>query len=254
MTRAASAIYEGWVSHRRHRPLDHGFRYRVFMPLLDLDELPEVLDPYPLWSARRPALARVRRRDYLADPGTPLGERARELVAQRLGRRPDGPVRLLAHPRYLGVGFNPVSFLFCHRPGGELDAMIAEVTNTPWGERHAYVLDAAASRPGPDGTVGGRLEKRMHVSPFMGMEQSYEWWTSPPGESLRLGFRNVERGETIFEASLTLRRRELDRRTMRRLPLTYPPMTIATLARIYLQALRLRAKGAPWFARPAAEG
>ena len=239
----ASALYEGWVTHRRHRPVQHEFRYRLFLPLLDLAELPEVLDPFPLWSARRPAPAWLRRADFLGDPDEPIDAAARRLVAERLGRRPTGPVRLLAQPRYLGVGFNPVSFLFCLDAGGALDAVVAEVTNTPWGERHAYVLDA---RDEPRGEV----EKRMHVSPFMGMDQRYAWWTTPPGEGLRLGFRNLEGGEVVFEAALALRRRELTRGLMARVLATYPPLTIATLARIYLQALVLRRKGAPWYAHP----
>ena len=152
---SASAIYEGWVTHRRHRPVEHAFRYRIFMPLLDLDELPEVLDPYPLWSARRPAPAWFRRADYLGDESEPLAESALALLAERIGRQPAGPIRLLAHPRYLGVGFNPVSFLFCHRGSGELDSVIAEVTNTPWGERHAYVLDPGLQPAEGDGSIGG---------------------------------------------------------------------------------------------------
>jgi DUF1365 family protein len=180
MTRA-SAIYEGWVTHRRHRPVEHAFRYRIFMPLLDLDELPEVLDPYPLWSARRPAPAWFRRADYLGDESEPLAESVIALLAERIGRQPAGPVRLLAHPRYLGVGFNPVSFLFCHRRSGELDSVIAEVTNTPWGERHAYVLDPGSRPAAGDGTIGGELDKQMHVSPFLGLDPGYEWWTRAPG-------------------------------------------------------------------------
>jgi DUF1365 family protein len=239
-----SAIYEGWVVHRRLRPVQHGFRYRIFMPLLDLAELPEVLDGFPLWSARRPAPAWFRTRDFLSDASEPLEDAARGLVADRLGHRPAGAVRLLAHPRYLGVGFNPVSFLFCHAPSGALEAVVAEVTNTPWGERHAYVLDA---REG----MRGEIDKSMHVSPFMGMDQRYQWWTTSPGDRLGIGFRNLEDGEPAFEATLALQRRELSRPLMTRLLRTYPPMTIATLARIYLQALRLRARGAPWFAHPA---
>ena len=238
----ASALYEGWVTHRRHRPVQHEFRYRIFLPLLDLAELPEVLDPFPLWSARRPAPAWLRRADFLGDRDEPIDAAARRLVAERLGRRPTGPVRLLAQPRYLGVGFNPVSFLFCLDAAGALDAVVAEVTNTPWGERHAYVLDA---RDEPH-----EIDKRMHVSPFMGMDQRYGWWATPPGEDLRLGFRNLEDGEVVFEAALALRRRELTRRLMARVLATYPPLTIATLARIYLQALVLRRKGAPWHAHP----
>jgi DUF1365 family protein len=230
--------------------VEHTFRYRIFMPLLDLAELPEVLDPYPLWSARRPAPAWFRRADFLGDPGETIAASAHALLKERTGRAPTGPMRLLGHPRYLGVGFNPVSFLFCHRESGELDSVIAEVTNTPWGERHAYVLDVGSRSLEADGTISGRLDKRLHVSPYMSMDQRYEWWTTVPGEQLRLGFRNWEDGEVVFEATLTLRRRELGHGLMTRLLLTYPPMTIATLTRIYIQALRLRAKGASWFAHP----
>jgi uncharacterized protein len=246
---SASGIYEGWMTHRRRRPVEHSFRYRVFMPLLDLDELPEVLDPHPLWSARRAAPAWLRRADYLRQaPVGSLSGAARDVVCAHIGRRPEGPIRLLAHPRYLGVGFNPVSFLFCHRHSGELDAVIAEVTNTPWGERQTYVLDAAAASRGD--RARGRIPKLMHVSPFMGMDQVYEWWVASPSDTLDLGFRTLEHGEPVFDAALRLRRRELSRRLMLGLLLTYPPMTIATLARIYLQALGLRIKGVPVHPHP----
>jgi hypothetical protein len=248
----ASAIYEGVVGHRRVAPVRHSFAYRLYLPMFDLDELPEVLDPYPLWSARRPAPAWVRRADYLGATGTPLAEAARSLVSERTGRRPAGPVRLLAHPRYLGVGFNPVSFLFCYDGVGRLDALIAEVTNTPWGERHAYVLDFARASEWSGGARGGTVGKRMHVSPFMGLDQRYQWWVAPPGDSVRLGMRNVEGDRVLFEATLSLERRELEPKLMRRLLATYPPLTLATLARIYSQALRLRLKGAPWFGHPRA--
>ena len=170
----ASALYEGWVTHRRHRAVQHEFRYRLFLPLLDLDELPEVLDPFPLWSARRPAPAWLRRADYLGDPDEPLDAAARRLVAERLGRRPTGPVRLLAQPALPRRRLQPGQLLFCLDAAGALDAVVAEVTNTPWGERHAYVLDA---RDGPR----GRVEKRMHVSPFMRMDQRYDWWATTAG-------------------------------------------------------------------------
>ena len=115
-----SAIYEGWVSHRRFGAVRHSFRYRVFMTLLDLDELPELFDRHPLYSARRPAPVRFRRSDYLGDPDVPLAESARRLVAERTGHRPEGPVRLLTHLRYLGHSFNPVSFYYLYDRAGEM--------------------------------------------------------------------------------------------------------------------------------------
>lgn len=241
-----SAIYEGWVAHRRTEPKQHSFRYRLFMPLFDLDELPELLDDVPLWSARRRAPARVRRSDLLGEPGVPLAEAARDLVAERTGKRHPGPVKVLANPRYWGVGFNPVAFYYLYGDGAEgVQAMIAEVTNTPWGERRSYVLEA-----GPGG-LRGEFDKRMHVSPFMPMEQSYEWTASDPGERLAVSIKNREAdGRTIFEASLGMERRELTAPALRSLLFRYPPMTISTLLRIYGNAIALKLKGVPYVAHP----
>jgi DUF1365 family protein len=244
----ASAIYEGWVAHRRLAPIENRFRYRVWMPLLDLDELPEVLDRHPLWSARRPAPLRFRAGDFLGgDLSLPLAARARELVGERLGRVPAGPVRLLASPRSFGIGFNPVSFLYLHDEDGALAAVIAEVTNTPWGERHRYV----AGRAGDQSVARARFRKRLHVSPFMAMEQTYELEASSPGTALTVSIRSEQDEDPIFEATLALRRRELTRRAMTRALVRYPPSAPLTLTRIYANALRLRLRGLPSHSHPA---
>lgn len=244
--RGGSAIYEGWVAHRRRSPVEHGFRYRMFMPLFDLAELPELLDPIPLWSARGRAPARFRRSDHLGDPDVPLDGAARDLVAERAGIRPGGPVKLLANPRYWGFGMNPVAFYYLYGsdPGAGVEAMIAEVTNTPWGETRSYVLTT-----GEDG-LRGEFTKRMHVSPFMPMEQRYRWSATEPGDRLAVTIRNVEDGEAVFEAAIGLRRREITPARMRSLLFRYPPMTLATAARIYANAVKLKVKGAPYFRHP----
>lgn len=245
--RCRSAIYEGWVSHRRVGPVAHSFRYRVFMPLLDLGELSASIERMPLWSARRWAPARWRRSDYLRGhhDRLPLAEAARELVRERTGTRPEGPVSLLANPRYWGVGFNPVSFLYLHdATGTEVEAVIAEVTSTPWGERRCYVLSRSESG------LRGTFDKRMHVSPFMPMEQRYELSATPPGERLGVSIRNREGDRVVFDAALKLQRQEMTPASMLRILFRYPPMTISTLARIYWNAARLGSKGAPWFRRP----
>lgn len=242
----ASAIYEGVVYHRRREPVEHAFEYRVFMPLIDLDELPELFDGIPLWSARRAAPARFRRADYLGPLDTSLADAARERVAAELGSAPEGPVRLLANPRYWGIGMNPVAFYYLHGGGPDesVEAIVAEVTNTPWGSRRSYVL-----RPGPEG-LGGSFDKALHVSPFMPMEQSYEWRANRPAETLNMTLANVEDGRCVFEAGVALRRRAITRERMLRLLFSYPPMTAATLARIYSNAAKLKLKGAPYFKAP----
>ncbi|HET7121101.1 MAG TPA: DUF1365 domain-containing protein [Solirubrobacterales bacterium] len=247
----ASAVYEGWVRHRRFEPVEHSFRYRLFLMYLDLGELPGVLDPYPLFSARRPAPARFRREDFMGDPGQPLEKCARETVAAAIGERPAGPVRLLTGLRYFGHSFNPVSLYYCFDEAGErVDAVVADVQNIPWGERRPYVLARGDLR----GTVlRDEIEKTLHVSPLMGMDQTYSFRASEPAERLAVHIesRPSEAGSgKSFDATLSLRRRELSRRTLTGLLARYPAMSLQVVAKIYAQSLRLRLKGARYHPHP----
>jgi len=236
-----AALYEGWVSHRRSAPVEHGFRYRVCMLYLDVDAPPAALDRHPLWSTRRAAPGRFRRADHLGAPDVPLGDAVRAEVARQTGRRPGGPVRLLTTPRTFGHAFNPVSFFFCFDAAGEhVERVLAEVTNTPWGERHCYVMDPA----------GGGADKAFHVSPFMGMDHRYAWRLTEPDATLRIAISSDRAGERVFDAALTLERRPLDEAALTRVLARHPLATLRTLVRIYGQALRLKLKGAPYFPHP----
>jgi len=234
----ASCVYEGVVRHRRHAPVRHALEHRIALLYLDLDELPGLFDGHALWSARRPALAWFRRADHLGDPREPLEQAVRDLVEERSGSRPDGPIRLLTQARYLGHCFNPVSFYYCFDAAGErVRAVVAEVTNTPWGERHAYVLA---------GDLEQRVPKALHVSPFLGMDHHYDWRVMEPGERLIV---HVGVGD-VFDATLTLRRRAFGHAALRRVLVRHPAATMVVAARIYAHALALRLKGAPVHAHP----
>lgn len=247
---SASAVYEGWIRHRRFEPVEHSFRYRLFLMYLDLGELPDVLDPYPFFSARHPTLARFRREDFIGDSNRPLDECARDAVQAASGTRPAGPVRLLTGLRYFGHSFNPVSFYYCFDPEGErVEAVVADVQNIPWGERHPYVL-ARGERRGS--VLSEELEKTFHVSPLMGMDQTYAFRAAEPGERLAVHIESRPRGGegATFDATLSLRRRELSRRTLAGLLARYPAMSLQVVAKIYAQALRLKLKGARYFPHP----
>jgi DUF1365 family protein len=249
----ASALYEGTVRHRRFEPVEHEFSYRLFLMYLDLGELPGVLDPYPLWSARHRAPARFRRADFMGDPGRPLDACARDAVEAKTGERPGGPVRLLAGLRYLGHSFNPVSFYYCFDSGGErVEAVVADVENIPWGERHPYVL-ARGEREGS--VLSDKLDKALHVSPLMGMDQTYAFRAGEPGERLAVHIESRPdggrgRGGKSFDATLSLRRRELSRSLLLGVLARYPAMSLQVVAKIYAQSLRLKLKGARYFPHP----
>ncbi len=236
----ASCIYEGTVRHRRVEPR-RSFEHRIALFYLDLDELPGLLGGRLV--ARRPGALRFRARDYLGGGALPLDRAVRDCAEQALGRRPAGPIRLLTQLRSFGHCFNPVSFYYCFDGGGErVEAVIAEVTNTPWGERHAYVVPAGRAT----------LPKRHHVSPFMGMDYEYTVRAGRPAGRLGVHIESRRRGELTFDATLALRRRELTRRSAAALAGRYPFANLRVLALIYGHAVGLKLAGAPVHRHPKA--
>jgi DUF1365 family protein len=246
-----SAVYTGRLRHRRFAPVPHAFSYGITLLWLDLAELDVVFRERWLWSVRRPALARFRREDYLDGDGFPLDTAVRERVARETGRRPKGPIRLLTQIRTLGFCFNPVSFYYCYdAQDTRVEAIVAEITNTPWNERHAYVLPAPAGHAA-DAPLRFNLAKSFHVSPFMPMDLEYDWRFTPPGRELAVHMRSLRQGRTVFDASLRLQRREITAASLAATLARQPAAALSVLGRIYWQALRLSLKKAPFHVHPA---
>lgn len=245
-----SALYTGRLSHRRFLPVPHAFRYRVTLAWLDLAELETVFRRRWFWSARRPALAWFRRADYLGDPAVPLDAAVRERVERETGVRPVGPVRLLTQLRTFGHCFNPVSFYYCYDASDRrVEAIVAEITNTPWNERHAYVLRPKEHLE-PDSPLRFRLSKSFHVSPFMPMDIDYGWHFKPPGETLAVHMENRREGRRLFDATLVLKREEITGASLASALARQPFASLVVLGRIHWQALRLLMKGAPFHSHP----
>jgi len=237
-----SALYEGWLSHSRSVDVTHGFGYQLALCYLDLDEVDAVMADHPLWSSKHISPVRFRRGDYLGREDVPLADAVRTIA-----ELPDNrPVRLLTHLRTWGWCFNPLSLYFCFDESGEVvDTVVASVTNTPWNEHHEYVFRADA-----DGRIDAEIDKVLHVSPFLGMDQTHRFIIDPPTGEMRVSVENRERGERVFRADMRLQRRVLDRRAMSRLIFRYPFMTWRVSAGIYAQAARLATKGARFHPHP----
>jgi hypothetical protein len=218
---------------------------------LDLAELPELFDIHPLWSYERFNLACFRRRDHFGDPQLPMDHAVADLVEDQLGARPTGPIRLLTHLRYFGHCFNPASFYYCYDPSDtRVETIVVEIHNTPWGERYCYVLGAEQNKHPVRHWRRHQFAKAFHVSPFIDMKIRYDWRFRVPNGSLQVHMIDYQEGEKLFDASLSLRRREISRGSLTNVILRYPLMTGKVIVMIYWQALRLIFKKTPFYTHP----
>ncbi len=218
---------------------------------LDLAELPNLFDVHPLWSYERLNIACFRRRDHFGNPAIVLDQAVRDLVEDRLGSRPKGPIRLLTHLRYLGHCFNPASFYYCYDSADSwVETIVVEIHNTPWGERHCYVLGPEQDEHPIKNWRRYQLAKSFHVSPFIDLDIHYDWRFREPDDTLKVHMIDYQEGEKLFDASLALHRREITRRSLTRMLVRYPMVTGKVIAMIYWQALRLIVKRTPFFSHP----
>lgn len=222
------------------------------MLYLDLDEIDEFFKLSPLWSRERFNWASFYRQDYLGGKATESGDQAQDLkqtvykeIERQTGKSFSGRVCMLAHVRYFGYCFNPATFYYCFN-GTQLQYLVTEVSNTPWGEKHCYVSSFEQS----EHVYSSSANKVFHVSPFLGMEQTYRWHITNPGDNLRIFISNFEQERRIFSAGLNMQRRPATTKNLNRALLRFPATTIKTVSSIYWQALRLWLKGAPIFNHP----
>ena len=240
-----SAFYHGWVTHKRFSPKVHGFRYRVFSMYFDLDELSSLLS-VSRWISRSPmAFIGFNRKDFHGDESKPIRDEVYKTVKQQTGIELEGPVAVLSNWRCLGFNFNPLSTYYCFdREGLNLVAVLAEVTNTPWHERHAYAMDVRAA-----GANKIEFDKTFTVSPFNPIDMQYRWSNSTPDRHLRIGIENLVRGKKVFSASMNLRREEITSKSTRFIVFAYPLMTFKVVVAIYWQALKIYFKKIPFLGK-----
>ncbi|MDE3007521.1 MAG: DUF1365 domain-containing protein [Acidobacteriota bacterium] len=259
MSALRSSIYEGTVTHHRFAPKVHRFTYRVSMFHLYLDELSSldarfarlhVADESPVGrrgrATRRPGHFTFDRRDFLPETDGPLDQAARARYAELTGVVAPPTVSILANLRSLGWNFNPITVYFFHDEAGRVVDAMAEVTNTPWGERHCYYLGAPGSTS---------FDKAHHVSPFLSMEGRYQLAYREPAErfTLSMALFDLARegtGERRLNASMSFARVALNETSLRHVARRSPDMALRVSRRIYFHAARLWLKGVPFVKHP----
>ena len=243
-----SCIYKGRVKHQRFEPRSHEFTYSLFMMYVDLDELLMLFKPHLLWTVNRPGVASFYRKDHFGDPKRTLSNSIRELVYEKTGDRPCGPIRLLTHFRYFGYVFNPLSLYFCFdEQDSKVEHVVAEVMNTPWREQHCYVLSNYQNNLR---SFTSSHQKEFHVSPFMDLSMEYRWKIQIPNTSLNVQIENWQDNKKVFDAAIDLQKTEISSTNLSNVLLNFPLMTLKVISAIHFEALKLWMKGITYIPHP----
>lgn len=244
-----SALYIGELRHRRFFPVKHFFTYPLFLTFLDIDRIADAMKISPFTSHNRFNWVSFFDADHFGDPLQSLRKRLEQDAAKEGIVLPDGQIFLLAHPRYFGYVFNPVSFFYCYNRAGNLETILAEVNNT-FGESHNYWLDEKCSLRAAN-SKRYQAQKAFHVSPFLPMSLGYEFTFTNPGKRLTAHMAVNEGSRLQFDATMTMQRQPWNASCLHRTLLRHPWMTAKVIFQIHWQAVKLLLKRVPVFNHPA---
>lgn len=234
-----SGIYTGTVFHERFYPTQHAFDYRIVMLWLHLDEIDEVNQNVRGFSTSGFAPIQFKRSDYLGPTTLPLKKCVLDKMSELNGTTLEGDVFFLGQVRNFGIYFSPVNFYFL-RQQHTFTHMLAEVSNTPWNERHYYLVDLDTQADS---------EKVFHVSPFNPIDMTYKWRIAQPSSHCNIALECHKQGKH-FSAGVNLVRQEMNSTNLKRVITRIPVMTVKTIVGIYWQALRLWLKRTPIYTHP----
>jgi uncharacterized protein len=232
----------GTVRHTRMRPVRNAFAYPTYFLML------------PMRSLARDGSGPLARNKFAAisffdkDHGDGRADALQwldELLTEQGMDDAYGEVWLHCYPRVLGYTFKPVSFWYCHGSNGKLRCVVVEVNNT-FGEKHVYLLNDA--KLGQEMTAS----KVFHVSPFCNIEGQYRFRFMTSLERQRTVARidYDDAQGALITTSVSGDLQPLNALAIRKAMLSYGVMTLAVIARIHWQALKLLFKRVPFFSKP----
>jgi DUF1365 family protein len=233
-----SAIYIGTVMHRRLEPVKHDFLYNIHMPCIDIDEIDTLSQQSRLLGQKWWNILRFKREDYVGTGD--LKSAVQSKIKALTGESIEGRVMLLCQLRCFGIYFSPVNFYYVYDQQDNWRYLLAEVSNTPWNERHYYAVPAGDS---------WQHDKAFHVSPFNPMDQQYQWQLAPLDELAQLKI-NVHKQDKVFEAGIKLHRTAISAGLLTKLLIKTPIMPVKILFGIYSHAFKLWLKSAPFYSHP----
>ncbi len=252
----------GNIRHHRYLPKPHQFDYSMYWSLLDLDLLSANCRKFKFFSKERWNIFSFRQKDFFNYENLSNKQSIQNLILNKTGRQFEGKVLLLSHLRFLGFNFNSVSFYFCINEQGELEHILSEITNTPWGERHPYLLSCDNSSERGDCYIFN-FNKEFHISPFVSMEMDYQWLFKIQNDQLRIHMKVIKKSSAenhdlasakqkskVIDVTFTGKHIPLSQNNLNSMILRHPFQPLKMVWRIYWQALKLWLKKTPFYLHP----
>ena len=244
------AILEGRVHHQRSEPTEHQFDYALNLAAIRLDDINGFTHRSNLLRKDKPGVFTFQRADFHGPRHISIDQSVRNTVFQSTGAAIEGPILLVGMLRHFGHSFNPVSFYLCYNKAETaVEYIVAEITNTPWGQRYAYVLGPKQNT----GTLTHHIydfDKLFHVSPFHGMQQKYHWEFTFTESDISICMKNIENEKCIFTATYAASFKTATRKSINALFYKFPAASLRAITLIYLNALKLRIKKIPFYEHP----